>query len=247
MVSAAFLRAVAMWPGNQPMVTRENLYRNPRQLNSVGSSRARRTRRAGRTASLRTMPEFLAGTASVVGSAASASAASASAAPGLTAGLVTSLTRVLALTLSLAKRPLAIAGGKHDFKFVQLIPLLIGTLAIRDGKQFLHTAARVRWLAGLARLIGRLCFVHRLIISLSAGVFPGSYNWRRRYESTRYPGNRQNLIRAPDPIIRAYLESAPEAFTADWIFGQSTFTVLRNCSMELLAGSMPIFEIAPDT
>ena len=126
------------------------------------------------------MPEFLSRAAGIV------TTATASTSPGLSAWLVPGRSRALPRPRPLTQRPFPVTRGEHDFKFVQLVPLLIGTLAIGDGKQLLHAASRVGGLAGLSsRLVCWLSFVHKLIISLSAGVFPAPSDWLRGREITR--------------------------------------------------------------
>jgi hypothetical protein len=70
--------------------------------------------------------------------------------------------------LPLPRRSLPVSGCQHDLELIEFIPLLVGTLSVGNCQQFLQTAARV---CGFDRL---LWIVHKVIISLSAGVFPGA-------------------------------------------------------------------------
>jgi hypothetical protein len=93
----------------------------------------------------------------------------AAARPGLALTLAAALPRLPAALPRLAAllggipagvligRPLPVAGSEHDLELVQLVPLLVGSLALGNGQERLQ--------AGTGGII-RLLFIHGGIISL---------------------------------------------------------------------------------
>ena len=56
--------------------------------------------------------------------------------------------RTLALVRLPILRPVRfpVARGRADFEFVQLVPLFVGTIPLRDGVEFSNPSTRINWL-----------------------------------------------------------------------------------------------------
>jgi hypothetical protein len=92
-------------------------------------------------------------------------------------GLIVPRRALLEIVVAIARVAVAwlpIAGRQLDFKFVELVPLRLGALAVRNRKQLLHAAAGrygLLWGAhpAIIPLFGKRCFFGKF----TPGAVPG--------------------------------------------------------------------------